>query len=95
MKLAALGLLFALGCPKPYPPPEPPPVVDAGPPVATCEALCAHAAALGCPFSRPTPNGHTCQAVCLNVQGSGITSWNIECMVNAASCAAIDACEAP
>lgn len=98
MRLAILALLaFSVAaCPKPYPPPVPPgPDVDASTPdtrPATCADVCAHAAALGCRWSRPTPNGATCETVCLNIMSS-VISWDLPCRIQAESCAAVEECE--
>jgi hypothetical protein len=63
-------------------------------PEAGCAAACDHLRALHCPAAVPTPEGATCEDVCVTVQRSGILTWDLECRARAASCDAIDACEA-
>lgn len=81
------AVLFFAGCLRPLPPPTPPPGT------ATCADYCTHALALGCSFAQPTPNGASCETVCLNFNASGVVSWNLDCRAAATSCAAIDQCE--
>jgi hypothetical protein len=88
------ALFITAGC-HPMPPPDP---VPPGPPPtpvigASCAEYCAHAADLECPAAQPTPGGASCEAVCLNVQGSGVLLWDLECRAAAPSCEAIDRCD--
>jgi hypothetical protein len=77
--------LFLLGCPPPKPvPPET---------QVTCAEVCQHWEKLGCEEAEPTPNGGTCEDVCLNVQESGIISWDLDCRAEIASCDQVDSCE--
>ena len=64
------------------------------PPTATCAAVCANMAKLGCPSAQPTAKGATCEQVCSNFQNSGIATWNLGCRASACTCADVDACEA-
>jgi|GEM_PF-2180448 len=107
--LAGLALAACQSChpivgpfPEPAPQPEPPdpwgPSPDgatdaAPPPVTSCAAACAHLAALGCPESKPTPKGATCEAVCQNTLGSPI-SLQTDCVIRATTCADTNACQA-
>jgi hypothetical protein len=81
-------LTFPTGCPSNPTPPTPPTPVD-----ATCASVCAKAATLGCDFSRPSPKGVSCTAVCENLKASGLPSWNLACMSSASTCAAMDNCQ--
>lgn len=90
--MSALRLLllaiFVSACsavPAPSPKPEP---------KATCADVCARGVGLGCAFALPTEGGATCVEVCNNVQSSGIIEWDLECRASAASCEAVDLCEA-
>lgn len=90
---ALLFCVLFVGCPKPGPgpvPPPPPPVLD-GP--ATCADVCRRAIELGCAGSTPTPEGASCLEVCLNLQESGVASWNLMCRARAATCSEAEACE--
>jgi hypothetical protein len=87
MKRLLLPLLFlftagSVGCP-----------ATVTPSVGSCASVCARGIALACTFVRPTPTGATCEAVCLNLQASGLPAWNLACRASAPSCAAMDLCE--
>jgi len=58
----------------------------------TCADVCAKYRALGCPEGNPTEEGDACEAVCENVQASGIVKLDLDCRANIASCAEIDEC---
>jgi hypothetical protein len=64
-----------------------------GPGATTCAQVCAKAATLGCDFSRPSPKGIPCAAVCENLKASGLPSWNLTCMNAAATCEAMENCQ--
>jgi hypothetical protein len=88
--LLLLLALMTVGCPLPpvVPGPPPPPY-----PEATCEDVCDHWSKLGCKEAEPTAGGETCEAVCENVQGSGIIQWELGCRAIIESCAQADSCE--
>lgn len=81
-----VAILLA-GCPKT----PKPPVIPPG--EATCEDVCVHYTALGCPISTPTANGFTCVDVCHEVQDSGVLTWDLGCRIRAESCRDADDCE--
>lgn len=85
---AILGACTCTCTPPPRPPPSPAPDLD-----ATCAVACARLRELECPDAEATPNGASCEAVCENVQGSGIVAWDLSCRARATSCAAVDSCE--
>lgn len=87
MRKLFLTLILCAACP-PTSTPTPIPI----PTPATCIGVCARAATFQCVWARPTAKGLTCAEVCNNLQNSGITQWDLACMANAASCAAMDAC---
>lgn len=60
---------------------------------ATCKTTCDHWRSLGCEEAKPTSAGGTCEDVCLNIQGSGIISWNLPCRATVKACEDIDRCE--
>jgi hypothetical protein len=83
--------LMTVGCPPPPPmEPDPPPPPY---PEATCEDVCAHWRKLDCKEAEPTAGQGSCEAVCENVQGSGIIQWNLGCRASIESCAQVDSCE--
>lgn len=86
------GLLVA-GCPLPGPPEPPGPPPGPHPQGATCVTACAKLNELGCPEGEPTPDGKSCEAVCENVQASGIISWNLDCRSVITECGQTDSCE--
>lgn len=103
-----LGILLAgvlmtayFGCWKPHPPeptsePDRPCEGDCPKPPTgdpSCETACTRARDLGCSWVKDTAEGGTCEAVCKNVQDSGIVKWNLACRTQATSCAEIDLCE--
>ena len=92
ISLALLALAALTACPRAPVPPAPEPG-DGGTELATCAGWCRHAADLLCEAAHPTPAGSPCEAVCTNVQASGVVTWNLKCRVAARSCAAADACE--
>jgi hypothetical protein len=83
------------------PQPVPSPAVDAGPPDAptaadvvqapSCATACTRAAALDCPWGTPSPDGVSCEAVCLNAQK--LLTWDLKCRTTAPTCAAQAACQ--
>ena len=90
-ELLHAGFLVAVfvvvhGCGTVTPTPTPPPT-----PTADCAAFCAHGAELGCSWAAPTPKGATCAEWCSLTQ-SGPVPMSLGCSVQAASCAAVDAC---
>lgn len=93
LALLALVALAGLACPRPLPPPVPPGPDQPDAAVATCADVCRHAFALDCSWYRPTPGGASCTAVCVNIQTSGVVSWDLSCRVQAETCAAIELCE--
>jgi len=95
-RFALLVALVLCACPSPpTPTPTPPGPAAADAPVgpATCAAVCAHYAALGCPAAQQTAHGVSCETVCANAQA--ITPWNLACRAVAPTCAAADTCETP
>lgn len=70
------------------PPPNPPP-----PGEATCADACKRMKELSCDAADPTPEGMSCEALCLEISSSELLSWDVECMVRAKSCDAVDACQ--
>lgn len=86
--LVLLVLVLISGCPKPVPVPPVPPIDG-----ATCDTACDRLRELGCEAAQPTPAGESCEAVCENVQASGIVKFDLDCRSTAPSCDAIDACE--
>jgi hypothetical protein len=94
MRRLLLGaLLFvAAGCtwpPVPIPGPTPTPSPDGG---ATCATACEHLGSLGCKAATPTAKGATCTEVCQNTESSGLVAWGVDCVVQASTCEAADAC---
>lgn len=89
--IVSLSLALLAGCPPQPPTPPPQPELDAGD--GTCDSACAKLRELGCAEAKPTAEGNTCEQVCLNVQSSGVVSWNLGCRSKIASCAQIDSCE--
>jgi hypothetical protein len=92
MKALCFLVVFFCGCwihPIPAPNPEPQPDRPATP---TCADVCKRLFDLGCPAAKPTPQGATCVDVCLNVQNSGVVSWDLKCRARATSCAIFDRC---
>jgi hypothetical protein len=89
MMCASLAVL-GMGCPLPpvVPGPPPPPY-----PEVTCEEVCEHWRALDCKEAEPTAEGGSCEAVCANVQSSGIIQWNLGCRAKIESCDQLDSCE--
>jgi hypothetical protein len=88
--VAFIGAVFLLGGCVPPAPPVPPPKPPVGAP--SYETACARGRELGCAWSRPTPNGGTCEAVLHNTEDSGIVVVGVECLTMAESCAAADRC---
>jgi hypothetical protein len=89
-------LLAVPGCPRPITGPQPIPVSGpdaAGRGSATCLDVCANAGKLGCPAAQPTPNGTSCEEVCVNVMQSGIVTFDLACRAEASDCAAFERCE--
>jgi hypothetical protein len=83
--------------PEPEPAPDPgcgPDCPDPLPPVVTCADACANLALRRCAAAEATPGGASCIEVCENVVASGLIEWNLACRATAASCEAIDRCEA-
>ena len=66
---------------------------DAAPaPVApSCATACARAAALGCDYAQPSPDGVTCEAVCKNAQG--LFRWDLACRTGISACADVLGCQ--
>jgi hypothetical protein len=98
-KLLALMLLLSgcrcqLGCGAGIVQTTPTDAPDAAPAPSgiTCADVCAKYRALGCPEGNPTAEGEACEAVCENVQSSGIVKLDLACRAGIASCADIDAC---
>ena len=103
--LALSGVLSAMligtsACPPPLPPGPPQPssggstANDGGAGgQATCANVCDHWDELGCEEGADTPSGQPCEAVCENIQGSGIVEWNLGCRARIARCVDIDGCE--
>lgn len=60
---------------------------------AECPHLCDHMLIMNCPGAKTTPKGATCVEICTNVQNSGVISWDMQCRLTAATCAAMDECE--
>lgn len=84
-----VGMFFVgSGCPHPTPPPVPPTPSEP----ASCTTACVNMQTLGCEAGRPTLRGEPCVAVCENVMTSDIITWDLKCMTNATSCAAVDSC---
>lgn len=69
-----------------------PPVVEAEEGPATCKTVCAHLDRLGCDGAGTTEEGASCEAVCLNVQTSGVIAWDLDCRARARSCVELDNC---
>lgn len=92
MRILFFVALTLTGCP-PAPPPDPPPQpeLDAG--TGTCDSACSKLRALGCEEGKATGEGATCETVCLNVQNSGVISWNLGCRSSITTCAQVDACD--
>lgn len=84
------GLLFVIWCLPTLAcrPPKPP----APPTGVTCAEVCEQMTKLSCEAAKPTAEGASCLDVCRNIQDSGVVSWNLNCMVAAQSCSAVDAC---
>ncbi len=57
-----------------------------------CAAACKNGRKLACVFAENTPEGGTCEAVCLNSETSGYASMNPACMAQAKSCEQADDC---
>jgi hypothetical protein len=83
-------LLVPVGCPLPpvVPGPPPPPY-----PESTCEEVCEHWRKLDCKEAEPSKGGGSCEAVCVNVQESGIIKWDLGCRASVRGCDQIDRCE--
>lgn len=86
-----LGVGAASGTCSCLPAPPRPPIPDTGD--GTCDTACARLRELGCEEARPTAEGATCERVCLNVQTSGIVSWDLSCRTRVTACAQVDSCE--
>lgn len=86
--LALASLLVLASCPQK--PPVGPPVSVQG---SDCAAACTKLVQLGCTPAR-TPDGHTCQEVCIAVEATGVVSWNTPCIVDirVQTCDAVKAC---
>jgi hypothetical protein len=82
-----VGLFTACQASEPPPPPRPP-----YQPTATCADACTHLRALPCPAGEPTSRGTTCEAICADVNASGMARWPADCVVVARSCAEAKAC---
>ncbi len=73
------------------PSPTPALGLDGGDP---CSAVCARGRALGCSWTAPTPQGFTCETVCINANDpSGPVRWDIACRISAPSCDAEARCQ--
>jgi len=82
--LSIITFLAITGCP-----PEP-----MNPdPTADCGAMCEHWRSLDCKQAEPSPAGAGCEEICINVQSSGIISWNMACRTAVKACDEIDKCE--
>lgn len=87
LALAACVLLL-LGCPQKDP--APPPLPPGGEP---CARACLRLRQLGCEEGGTTPAGKTCESVCENVQSSGYTTLDVDCLQTADSCDAARRCK--
>lgn len=76
-----VGLFTACQASEPQPPPRPP-----YRPNTTCAEACTHLRALACPTGEPTDKGTTCEAVCADVNASGLARWPADCVVVARTC---------
>lgn len=93
--LECVWLLLALGACNPLNPLPPATPLDPPPTPGTaadCKAACAHLVALHCPSGDPTPQGGTCEQVCLNTEESGYASMNPRCLAQIKACADEEAC---
>lgn len=74
----------------------PPPVIEHPdpPPAATCASACKHFRAMGCKEGQPSPEGNTCEAICENLEKSGIVKLDLECVMASETCASAGACPA-
>lgn len=61
-------------------------------PTADCGAACANLQSLGCPAGDPTPDGATCEEVCVVVQEEPGPELPLRCIIDADSCDAADDC---
>jgi hypothetical protein len=59
---------------------------------ASCSSVCENGRSLKCDFAKDSPGGALCEDNCLNIQESGIVSWDLDCMTAAGSCSEIDRC---
>jgi hypothetical protein len=59
---------------------------------SACLAACTNLRARKCPAGAPTPEGATCESVCVNALRSGIAPLDTQCLAHASSCAAADRC---
>lgn len=90
MKSMLVSLLLALGacCPTPVAP-ETTPALEAAP--SLCKRECAALAKLACEEAKPTPDGKTCEAVC--VAAANVGSFPpAACVEKATTCKAASAC---
>lgn len=100
--LGAWGASLMAGCSRLTPPPYQPDVVveagpvqelDAGPDApSTCERSCTHLRKLGCAEGESTPGGQPCEAVCENLNESGLVVLDSVCVLVASSCDAAVQC---
>lgn len=80
--LALFVGLFAACQGEPQPPPLPP-----YRPNTTCAQACAHRAELGCEDAKPTvKKGTPCEAICEDVNRSGLAKWPTNCLVVTRTC---------
>lgn len=59
---------------------------------AACAKACSHFADLDCEEAKPTNGGISCTQVCVNMQESGLISYDLACAATVTSCEAISAC---
>jgi hypothetical protein len=82
--LAILASTSLIWCSSPGPKPAPKP--DPG--ALTCTDACDNLRTLGCAEAAPTPDGASCEDVCLNAD-----DLPVACITRAETCDAAEACE--
>jgi len=84
--VAVIALVVGLfaACQDTNTPPRPP--LPPYRPNTSCAEACAHRASLGCRDGGPTAKGTSCEAVCLDVNASGLARWPTDCLVVTRTC---------
>jgi hypothetical protein len=57
-----------------------------------CEAACQRMRELGCEEGNPTPEGATCEEICIEAERSGLADVDTKCIVELEACGSYDVC---